>query len=98
MAMPLAVKLFAMILPLTHLLKVQAAMLLGPIGRAQAWDPIVVLLAMALFWNLLRGRLMFMRWKRAAKREAARNLTQYNTLTGIEIKPASAMVEEAPHD
>lgn len=98
MAMPLAVKLFAMILPLTHLLKVQAAMLLGPIGKAQAWDSIVVLFAMALFWNLLGGRLMFMRWKRAAKREAARNLPQYNTLTGTEIKPASAMVEEAPHD
>lgn len=71
MAMPFAVRCFAFMLPLTHILKVQAAMLLGPIGKAHAWESIEILLGMALFWHLLAGRLMFMRWKRAANHESA---------------------------
>lgn len=70
-AMPIVVRGFAFILPLTHILKVQASMLLGPIGKAQAWSSIEILLGMALFWHLLGGRLMFMRWKRAAAKETA---------------------------
>lgn len=69
MAMPFAVRCFAFILPLTHLLKVQASMLLGPIGKAHAWESIVILLGMALFWQLLGNFSMFARWKYAAKRE-----------------------------
>lgn len=71
MAMPFAVRCFAFMLPLTHILKAQAAMLLGPIGKAHAWESIEILLGMALFWHLLAGRLMFMRWKRAANHESA---------------------------
>lgn len=69
MAMPIAVRGFAFILPLTHILKVQSSMLLGPIGKAHAWDSIEILIGMAIFWMLLGGRLMFFRWKWGAKRE-----------------------------
>lgn len=74
MAMPVAVRGFAFLLPLTHVLKVQSAMLLGSVGKAYAWESIAVLLVMALFWHLLAARLMFIRWKVGAKREEERNL------------------------
>lgn len=69
MAMPIAVRGFAFILPLTHILKVQASMLLGPIGKAHSWESILILLGMALFWQLLGGFTMFKRWTWGVKRE-----------------------------
>ena len=70
MAMPFAVRCFAFLLPLTHVLKVQSTMLLGSVGKAHAWESIAVLLVMALFWHLLAGRLLFLRWKVASRKEA----------------------------
>lgn len=67
MAMPVAVRCFALVLPLTHILKVQSSMLLGSIGKAHAWESVEVLIGMAVFWMLLGSRLMFFRWKKAAK-------------------------------
>ena len=70
MSMPFAVRCFAFLLPLTHVLKVQSAMLLGPVGKAHAWDSIVILLFMALFWHLLASKLLFLRWRVAEQKEA----------------------------
>ena len=70
MAMPFAVRCFAFLLPLTHVLKVQSTMLLGSVGKAHAWESIVVLLFMALFWHMLGARLLFLRWKEALVKEA----------------------------
>lgn len=85
MAMPFAVRCFAFVLPLTHVLKVQSCMLLGTAGKAKAWESIEILLVMALFWHLLAARLLFMRWKRAARREKEWKLTAVN-LMGEAIK------------
>jgi ABC-2 type transport system permease protein len=68
--MPFAVRCFAFLLPLTHILKVQSMMLLGSVGKAHAWESIVVLLFMALFWHLLASKLLFLRWKVAVEKEA----------------------------
>ena len=70
MAMPFAVRCFAFLLPLTHILKVQSTMLLGSVGKAHAWESIVVLLFMALFWHLLASKLLLLRWKVAVEKEA----------------------------
>lgn len=70
MAMPFAVRCFAFLLPLTHILKVQSTMLLGSVGKAHAWESIVILLCMALFWHLLASKLLFLRWKVAIEKEA----------------------------
>ncbi len=70
MAMPLVVRGFAFLLPLTHILKVQSTMLLGSVGKAHAWESIVVLLFMALFWHLLASKLLMLRWKVAEEKEA----------------------------
>lgn len=70
MAMPFAVRCFAFLLPLTHILKVQSMMLLGSVGKEQAWQSIVILLFMALFWHLLAARVLFIRWKVAYRKEA----------------------------
>jgi ABC-2 type transport system permease protein len=70
MAMPFAVRCFAFLLPLTHVLKVQSAMLLGTVGKAHAWESIAILLCMALFWHLLASKLLFLRWKVAIEKEA----------------------------
>ena len=69
MAMPFAVRCFAFLLPLTHVLKVQSTMLLGSVGKAHAWESIVVLLFMALFWHLLASKLLLLRWKEAVVKE-----------------------------
>jgi ABC-2 type transport system permease protein len=55
---------FAFLLPLTHLLKLQSQMILGDVGLILSWDSLVILLGMGLFWHLLGGRFMFMRWKK----------------------------------
>ncbi|MCF0216290.1 MAG: ABC transporter permease [Fibrobacteraceae bacterium] len=73
MAMPIAVRGFAFLLPLTHVLKVQSIMLLGPVGKPYAWNYIQILLIMALFWHLLGARLLFFRWKRSAAKEEVKN-------------------------
>lgn len=70
MAMPFAVRCFAFLLPLTHILKVQSTMLLGSVGKAHAWESIAILLCMALFWHLLASKLLFLRWKVAIEKEA----------------------------
>ena len=70
MAMPFAVRCFAFLLPLTHILKVQSTMLLGSVGKAHAWESIAILLCMALFWHLLASKLLFLRWKVAEEKEA----------------------------
>ncbi|WP_143160275.1 ABC transporter permease [Fibrobacter sp. UWEL] len=80
MAMPFAVRCFAFCLPLTHVLKVQSSMLLGEAGKAHAWESIVILMFMALFWHLLATRLFFIRWKVAAKREKEWSLQAVNIL------------------
>lgn len=80
MAMPLAVRCFAFILPLTHVLKVQSCMLLGAAGKAHAWESIEILMVMAVFWHLLAIRLLFIRWKAAAKREKEWQLTAVNLM------------------
>lgn len=76
MGMPIAVRGFAFILPLTHVLKVQASMLLGPIGKVHAWDSVEILIGMAIFWTLLGGRLMFFRWKKGRLDEAPAKVSQ----------------------
>jgi len=63
MAMPFAVRCFAFVLPLTHVLRVQSVMLLGDVGMAQAWEIIKLMGGMALFWTLLGCFTMVLRWK-----------------------------------
>ena len=67
--MVFVVRCFAYLLPLTHLLKVQSAMLVGPAGSAHAWDSIVTLLFMGLFWQLLATRLLYVRWSASMRKE-----------------------------
>lgn len=72
MAMPFAVRCFAFILPLTHVLIIQSTMLLGDVNMAAAWNSMKVLIGMAIFWNLLGAFLMSMRWKQFTRRETRR--------------------------
>lgn len=69
MAMPMTVRGFAFLLPLTHILKVQASMLLGSAGISYAWQSIEILLVMGLFWHVLAGFILYMRWRKGAARE-----------------------------
>ena len=69
MAMPFAVRCFAFVLPLTHVLMIQSTMLLGDVDMAPAWESMKILIGMALFWNILGAFLMSMRWKQFARRE-----------------------------
>ena len=70
MAMPFAVRCFAFILPLTHVLMIQSTMLLGDVDMTPAWDSMKILIGMAVFWNVLGALLMSMRWKQHLRREA----------------------------
>ncbi len=70
MAMPFAVRCFAFILPLTHVLMIQSTMLLGDVDMAPAWESMKILIGMAVFWNVLGALLMSMRWKQHLRREA----------------------------
>ncbi len=74
-AMPFAVRCFAFLLPLTHMLKVQSMMLLGEPGMESSWEVIKLLLGMSIFWILLSGILINWRWKRRmpVKKEDAVN-------------------------
>jgi len=63
MAMPFAVRCFAFVLPLTHVLRVQSMMLLGDVGMAASWEVIKIMAGMALFWVLLGSFTMHLRWK-----------------------------------
>ncbi len=72
MAMPFAVRCFAFILPLTHVLIIQSTMLLGDVNMAAAWNSMKVLIGMAIFWNLLGAFLMSMRWKQHVRLETKR--------------------------
>lgn len=71
MAMPLAVRCFAFLLPLTHALKIQSMMLLGDVGLAPSWEVLKLLIGMALFWNVFGAFLMSMRWKQHVRIENA---------------------------
>lgn len=53
LAMPLCVQCFAFLLPLTPLLQLQSALLLGPVGLPAAWHSFVLLSGMAAFWLIL---------------------------------------------
>ena len=70
MAMPFAVRCFAFILPLTHVLLIQSTMMLGDVDMTPAWHSMEILIAMSIFWNILGAFLMSMRWKQFARREA----------------------------
>jgi ABC-2 type transport system permease protein len=70
MSMPFAVRCFAFVLPLTHVLKIQSMMLLGDVSMETSWHSLEILIGMAIFWNLLGAFLMSMRWKRALRKES----------------------------
>ena len=72
MAMPFAVRCFAFILPLTHVLMIQSTMMLGDVDMAPAWHSMEILIAMAIFWNILGAFLMSMRWKQHVRLETKR--------------------------
>ena len=82
MAMPFAVRCFAFILPLTHVLKVQSMMLLGDVSMEPAWESMKILIGMAVFWNVLGALLMSMRWKQHLRREA-----KYSEVKPAEVQP-----------
>ena len=82
MAMPFAVRCFAFILPLTHVLKVQSMMLLGDVSMGPAWESMKILIGMAVFWNVLGALLMSMRWKQHLRREA-----KYSEVKPAEVQP-----------
>jgi ABC-2 type transport system permease protein len=63
MAMPFAVRCFAFLLPLTHVLRVQSMMLLGDVGMAESWEVIKLMGGMALFWSLLGCFTIVLRWQ-----------------------------------
>ena len=68
MAMPFAVRCFAFLLPLTHVLYVQSVMLLGPVGMESAWNAIKLMSEMALFWMGLGLFAIVHRWMYRLKR------------------------------
>lgn len=94
MAMPFAVRCFAFLLPLTHILKVQSMMLLGSVGKAHAWDSIVILLFMALFWHLLAARVLFIRWKVAFQKESEWEIREKGGLKAKLKNIAEAVVDD----
>lgn len=52
-SMPLVAKYISFILPLTHMMKIQSAFLLGSLGRLRAFQSVEILAGMALFWFLV---------------------------------------------
>ncbi len=72
MAMPFAVRCFAFILPLTHVLMIQSTMMLGDVDMTPAWHSMEILIGMAIFWNILGAFLMSMRWKQHVRLETKR--------------------------
>ena len=75
MAMPFAVRCFAFILPLTHVLMIQSTMMLGDVDMNPAWHSMEILIGMAIFWNILGAFLMSMRWKQHVRLETKREET-----------------------
>ena len=72
MAMPFAVRCFAFVLPLTHVLMIQSTMMLGNVDMVPAWHSMEILIGMAIFWNVLGAFLMSMRWKQHVRLETKR--------------------------
>jgi ABC-2 type transport system permease protein len=70
MAMPFAVRCFAFVLPLTHVLRVQSMMLLGDVGMAESWNVIKLMGGMALFWTLFGSFAMLLRWQYRLKHDS----------------------------
>ena len=70
MAMPFAVRCFAFVLPLTHVLRVQSMMLLGDVGMQASWDVIKLMGGMALFWTLFGCFAMGLRWSFRLKHDS----------------------------
>ena len=81
MAMPFAVRCFAFILPLTHVLMIQSTMMLGDVDMKFAWHSLEILIGMAMFWNILGAFLMSMRWKQHVKLE-----TKYEETAKLEAQ------------
>ena len=79
MAMPFAVRCFAFVLPLTHVLIIQSTMLLGNVNMASTWDSMKILIGMAVFWNVLGAFLMSMRWKQHVRLETEREAKKKTT-------------------
>ena len=69
-AMPFAVRCFAFVLPLTHVLRVQSMMLLGDVGMQASWEVIKLMAGMALFWTLFGSLAMELRWKYRLKHDS----------------------------
>ena len=70
MAMPFAVRCFAFVLPLTHVLRVQSMMLLGDVGLEASWEVVKLMGGMALFWVILGSVAMKLRWDYRLKRDS----------------------------
>ena len=70
MAMPFAVRCFAFVLPLTHVLRVQSMMLLGDVGMSASWDVIKLMGGMALFWVMFGSLAIELRWKYRLKHDS----------------------------
>ncbi len=69
LAMPFFVRCFAFVLPLTHFLQLQSAMLLGDIGLTSAFHSLQILLGMMAFWLLLGILTMSWQLKKCEEQE-----------------------------
>ena len=69
LAMPFFVRCFAFVLPITHFLQIQSAMLLGNIGLTSAFHSLQILLGMMIFWLLLGILTMSWQLKKCGEKE-----------------------------
>lgn len=69
LAMPFFVRCFAFVLPITHFLRLQSAMLLGNIGLTSAFHSLQILLGMMVFWLLLGMLTMSWQLKKCGEKE-----------------------------
>lgn len=69
LAMPFFVRCFAYVLPITHFLQIQSAMLLGNIGLTSAFHSLQILLGMMVFWLLLGMLTMSWQLKKCGEKE-----------------------------
>ena len=69
LAMPFFVRCFAYVLPITHFLQIQSAMLLGNIGLTSAFHSLQILLGMMIFWLLLGILTMSWQLKKCGEKE-----------------------------
>lgn len=69
LAMPYAVRCFAYLLPLTHFMQLQSALLIGPIGLDRAMNSLHLLGGATAFWLLLAIVTLAWRLRRCARKE-----------------------------